>query len=65
MECRKEKNLTMCTCTYTSCSRWGICCECIAYHRAMDEMPGCYFTKKGEATYNRSIDFFIQDYQRG
>jgi len=63
MECNKEKNLSFCNCTYEPCSRKGICCECIAYHRSMNELPGCYFSKKGEATYDRSIEAFIRDYR--
>jgi len=64
MDCRIEKNMTWCNCTYEPCSRKGICCECIAYHRSMNELPGCYFSKEGEATYNRSIEFFIQKHGR-
>lgn len=52
MDCNlKEKNLAICNCTYEPCPRKGICCECIAYHRSMNELPGCYFSKKAEATY--------------
>jgi len=65
MDCRKEKNLNVCNCTYEPCSRKGVCCECIAYHRAMNELPACYFSKAGEAIYNRSIEFFIRDYTKG
>ncbi len=54
----KEKNLEICTCTYEPCSRKGICCECVAFHRKMGEIPGCLFSKEGEATYDRSIKMF-------
>lgn len=64
MECNKTKNLKNCSCTYEPCSRKGICCECIAYHRANGELPACYFSKEGERTYNRSIEYFIKDYKR-
>ena len=41
-ECpNKERNLKMCTCTYTGCDKTGVCCECIAYHRRMKQLPGC------------------------
>jgi hypothetical protein len=50
----KEKNLEMCTCTY-SCNKRGNCCECVAYHRKSNQIPGCFFSKEGEATYDRSI----------
>ena len=62
MQCKQEKNLKDCPCTYTSCSRHGICCECIRYHRQNDELPACYFSKKAEATYDRSITHFIKDH---
>ncbi|NCC95158.1 MAG: cytosolic protein, partial [Opitutae bacterium] len=32
MQCRQEKNLERCNCTYEPCPRKGICCECIQYH---------------------------------
>lgn len=54
----REKNLKSCTCTYEPCERKGMCCECIAFHRRMGELPGCLFNKQGEATYDRSIDQF-------
>jgi hypothetical protein len=61
--CNKEKNLTVCNCSYEPCSRKGICCDCLTYHRSMDELPACYFPKDVERTYNRSIDNFIRTYQ--
>ncbi len=61
MECRIEKNMTWCNCTYEPCSRKGTCCECITYHKAMNELPACYFSKRAEATYDRSIEAFIRD----
>ncbi|MGA1823569.1 MAG: DUF6485 family protein [bacterium] len=50
----------MCNCTYTSCSKMGICCECISYHRKRHELPACYFPPEIERTYDRSIDRFIK-----
>lgn len=42
MDCpNKEKNLNRCSCTYEPCARKGICCECIAYHRAQGQRPAC------------------------
>jgi hypothetical protein len=39
-ECRnREKNLADCPCTYDTCKRRGICCECIANRRANDSRP--------------------------
>ncbi len=37
----KEKNLERCPCTYEPCSRKGICCECIHYHRSQGQKPAC------------------------
>jgi hypothetical protein len=57
------ENLKYCTCTYTSCGKRGLCCECIAYHRKNGEIPGCLFTEKGERTYDRTLDNFIEDHK--
>ena len=63
MECIVEKNLKNCTCTYTSCSKRGKCCECVAYHRKNNELPGCFFTPEGERSYDRSVENFIRQYK--
>ncbi|PIU48555.1 MAG: hypothetical protein COS94_01625 [Candidatus Hydrogenedentes bacterium CG07_land_8_20_14_0_80_42_17] len=61
MECKNfKKNISNCNCTYEPCSRKGTCCECISYHRQNNELPACYFSKSEEATYNRSIAFFLK-----
>ncbi len=57
MSCNNNND---CTCTYP-CSRHGKCCECIQYHKSTGEIPGCFFTKQGEKTYDRSIENFIRD----
>lgn len=59
MECMIEKNLKGCTCTY-DCSKKGLCCECVRYHRAKGAIPGCFFPKDGERTYDRSIGNLIK-----
>lgn len=64
MECKKDTNLKNCPCTYVGCPRKGICCECIRYHWANNELPACFFSSKTEATYDRSINNFIKD-QKG
>ena len=64
-ECvNKSKNLENCGCTYPSCSKKGMCCECIKYHREKGELPACFFSKEAEKTYDRSIRKFIED-QKG
>ncbi|MGQ9678152.1 MAG: DUF6485 family protein [bacterium] len=60
MDCTLKKNLSNCTCTYEPCPRKGKCCECIAYHRRNNELPGCFFPPSAERTYNRSMKFFIE-----
>ena len=61
--CNVEENKTECNCSYT-CSRKGICCECLSYHRKMGELPACYFPDDEEKTYDRSIKNFIATYQK-
>ncbi|HDN78860.1 MAG: hypothetical protein DRI61_03355 [Chloroflexi bacterium] len=63
MECKQERNLKNCPCTYEPCSKKGICCECIAYHRKMGELPACLFPPEVERTYDRSIRRFVQTYK--
>ena len=46
-------------CAY-SCSRKGMCCECIRYHKSRNELPACFFPDDAEATYDRSIKKFIE-----
>jgi hypothetical protein len=64
MECDLKKNLAQCTCSYESCSRRGKCCECVAYHRRSNEIPGCFFAPEAERTYDRSITKFIAAFKR-
>ncbi|OGW82095.1 MAG: hypothetical protein A3E74_06525 [Omnitrophica bacterium RIFCSPHIGHO2_12_FULL_44_12] len=59
-ECSVKDNRQHCTCTYEPCSRKGFCCECVEYHRGSGELPGCFFSKAGERTYDRSIENFIR-----
>ena len=59
-ECiNKDKNLKRCNCTYPGCWRKGICCECLHYHLSKNELPACFFDKEHEATYDRSIEYFL------
>lgn len=65
MECRLEENKSRCPCTYEPCSRKGKCCECLRYHREMDELPACLFPPEVERTYDRSLRKFISIYGKG
>jgi hypothetical protein len=59
----KAENLAFCTCSY-ACDKRGVCCECVAYHRKKGQIPGCFFTKEGEATWDRSVQHFCKDHGR-
>ena len=63
MECKKEQNKVNCNCSYP-CSKKGICCDCISYHRQMGELPACYFPDDIERGYDRSVDNFIKIYKQ-
>ncbi|MDH7478672.1 MAG: DUF6485 family protein [Syntrophomonadaceae bacterium] len=63
-ECKIDKNKSDCTCSYEPCSRKGLCCQCVAYHRKRNELPGCFFPQEIERTYNRSIQNYIR-HQKG
>ena len=54
MECKKNENMKNCACTYEPCSRKGVCCDCIIYHKSLDELPGCFFSKEAERSYDRT-----------
>ncbi len=56
----QEKNTAGCTCTY-SCDKHGLCCECVAYHRRLGEIPGCLFSRAGERTWDRSLAALVRD----
>ncbi|MCK5135040.1 MAG: hypothetical protein KAR19_04570 [Bacteroidales bacterium] len=62
MECKKDQNLVHCNCSYP-CGKKGICCDCIASHRRVGELPACYFPNDIEAGYDRSVDNFIRIYR--
>jgi len=61
----KETNEQRCTCTNTKCDKHGVCCECISYHWAKKQLPGCLFPKDEEKTFDRSLDNFIKIYSKG
>jgi hypothetical protein len=64
MDCKKDKNRKKCNCTYEPCPRKGLCCECLAYHLASDELPACAFPDDVERTYDRSFQRFVQLHPR-
>jgi len=60
MDCANHKlNTSRCTCSYPGCPRHAVCCDCLAYHRGMGELPACCFTPEQERTYDRSVGFFV------
>jgi len=62
-ECKLKANLESCTCTYTSCGKRGLCCECIKSHWRRGELPGCLFPADVERGYDRSVENFVRTYQ--
>ncbi len=62
-KCRSDKNLGRCNCSYEPCSRKGVCCECLAYHWSLQELPACLFPDQVERTYDRSLRRFISIYR--
>ncbi len=60
MECKKDEHLKSCKCTYSSCDKKGVCCDCIEYHLALRELPGCCFPPDVERTYDRSFKAFAK-----
>ncbi|MGA2496134.1 MAG: DUF6485 family protein [Tepidisphaeraceae bacterium] len=63
MDCKKETNKHHCNCSYEPCGRKGICCDCLRYHLASRELPGCCFPDKAEATWDRSFEAFARAWQ--
>ncbi len=60
MECKQDKNMEKCNCSYGGCSRKGICCECLHYHLKNRQLPACCFPDDAERTYDRSFDHFAR-----
>ena len=57
----QQENLTDCLCTYEPCARKGLCCECIKYHLAQNELPACCFSPEAEKAFDRSFAKLIED----
>ncbi|HLA84780.1 MAG TPA: DUF6485 family protein [Thermoguttaceae bacterium] len=60
MECSKSRNLEVCNCSYSPCSRKGICCDCLRYHLRSRELPACCFPDEAERTFDRSFEHFAR-----
>jgi hypothetical protein len=65
MDCKRETTLQRCSCTYEPCPRKGACCDCIAYHLRMRDLPACAFDAEAERTYDRSFEHFARLVQEG
>ena len=60
-DCGNAKvNSEGCACTYPGCPRHGMCCECLKYHLANEELPACCFPPEVERTYDRSFRRFVR-----
>jgi hypothetical protein len=55
-----EENKAQCPCTYPSCPRKGMCCECIRHHLKSNELPACCFPPEVEKTFDRSFKKFME-----
>lgn len=62
--CVQDTNIRHCGCTYPHCARKGLCCECISYHKANKEIPGCLFPEDEEKTFDRSIEAFVKAHSK-
>ena len=61
LDCTNRKsNLERCPCTYPGCPRKGSCCDCLQYHLARRELPGCCFPPEVERSYDRSFRRFAE-----
>jgi hypothetical protein len=65
MACKKDKNLADCNCSWPSCPRKGVCCDCIDYHLKSRELPACAFPAEAERTYDRSFEHFVRLVEQG
>ena len=59
VDCKKVENLKNCKCTF-SCSKKGVCCDCVSYHLSNRELPACFFPEDIEASGNRSFERFAE-----
>ena len=59
MTCEHNKAMK-CPCTY-NCPKHGKCCECLANHVPNGQFPACFFSKEGEAAYDRSFARLLKD----
>lgn len=59
MECKIDKNMETCNCTF-SCDKKGKCCDCLTYHRKRGELPACYFPANIERTGERSVEAYLR-----
>ena len=60
MECKSDKNLKSCNCSYEPCSRNGACCDCLSSYLKARELPACCFPDDAERTYDRSFEYFAR-----
>jgi hypothetical protein len=56
----QAQNAAKCTCSYDGCAKHAVCCECLHYHLASKQLPGCCFPADAEKTYDRSFRKFIE-----
>lgn len=60
MDCKRDEILERCNCSYEPCENKGNCCDCLAYHLKMRQLPACCFPDDAERTYDRSFAHFAR-----
>ena len=60
MDCKKDRNQTICNCSYDPCVNKGICCECLSKHIRNRQLPACLFPDAVERTFDRSFETFAE-----
>lgn len=65
MDCKQNKNLKGCNCSYEPCARKGLCCDCLQYHLRNRELPACVFPEDAERTYDRTFEHFVRLVKQG
>jgi hypothetical protein len=60
MDCKQDRNMKNCNCSYEPCSRKGVCCDCVSYHLKIRQIPACFFPADAERSYDRSFEHFAR-----
>ncbi len=61
--CKIDENKDDCPCSFTSCGKHGVCCDCLRSHLSKKQLPACAFPPGTAATSERSIEEFVNLFQ--